>query len=323
MNRILSGFNKGIAFWVAGFGILAFFIPSLFTFLKPAINLFFGLAMFGIGLVITGDNYRNILRTPGKIFYGTACQFIIMPLLALVTSILFRLSPEWTVGLILTGAAPGAMTSNVISYLSKGDVAYSVSLTALSTLLCPVLTPLIILLLAGTRIPISFFPMFKTIILVVILPLLGGFLVRKFFPKFVHAIGEWPSTLSVLAIVVITSYVVAINKASLGYASFIVIFAVVFHNAMGMILGYLAGYPVKFSFTRRKTLSIEIGMQNAGLGVILALNHFSKEVAIPSAIFTIWCIFTASLMVYFWSVIEKNRPTETGKKASPVPTPDR
>jgi BASS family bile acid:Na+ symporter len=149
--------------------------------------------------------------------------------------------------------------------------------------------------------------MFKTILLVVVLPLIAGFFIRRTMPRFVNHIGEWPSTISVIAIVVITSYVVAANKSNLGLASLIVIVAVIFHNAMGMILGYLAGYIARFNFIRRKTLSIEIGMQNAGLGVVLALNHFGKEVAIPSAIFTIWCIFTASLMVYFWKLIEKKQ----------------
>ena len=113
MNKVLWFFNKGIALWVAGFGLLAYFVPGLFSNLNNLINLFFGLAMFGIGLVITENDYQNILRTPGKIAFGTFCQFTIMPLLALLTSFLFKLSPAWTVGLILTGAAPGAMTSNV------------------------------------------------------------------------------------------------------------------------------------------------------------------------------------------------------------------
>lgn len=261
---------------------------------------FFGLAMFGIGLVITQKNYTNILSNPFKILFGTLCQFTIMPLLALLTSRLFHLSDAWTLGLVLTGAAPGAMTSNVISYLSKGDVAYSASLTAVSTLLCPVLTPLICLLLVGTRIPIAFLPIFKTIMLVVLAPLLLGFFVRKYFPLAVVRIKEWPSAISVLAIVVITSYVISINRDSLGATSVLIIAAVAFHNALGMTLGYFAGYLGRLDFLRRKTLSIEIGMQNAGLGVVLVLQHFGKEVAVPAVIFTVWCIFTASILIYFW-----------------------
>ncbi len=307
MNKLLRFFNKGIVLWVIAFGILAYIHPPFFSGLKNYINIFFGIAMFGIGLVITEKDYRNIIRSPLKVAFGTLCQFTIMPLLALVTSTIFNLSPAWTVGLILTGAAPGAMTSNVISYLSKGDVAYSVSLTATSTLLCPILTPLLTLLLAGTRIPIAFFPMFITIVLVVVLPLVAGFFVRKILPQLIPKLGEWPSTLSVLAIVVITSFVIAINKDKFGYASLILLCAVAFHNAIGMAMGFFAGYIGRLNYLRRKTLSIEIGMQNAGLGVVLAITHFGSETAIPAAIFTIWCILTASLLVYFWTFLERKQ----------------
>ena len=304
MNSLLRYFNKGIALWVAVLGLVAYFYPSIFNKLGSAINVFFGLAMFGIGTVITDDDYLNIIRTPGRVAFGTLCQFTIMPLLALLTSRLFHLSSAWTLGLILTGAAPGAMTSNVISYLSKGDVAFSVSLTALSTLLCPLLTPLITLWLAGTIVKIAFFPMFRIIVLIVVVPLVAGFVFRKIFPRFIVKMGEVPSSISVLSILIITSYVIAVNKDSLGYTSLLVLGAVVFHNGAGMLLGYFAGYGIKLDHLRRKTLSIEIGMQNAGLGVVIALNQFGKSVAIPAAIFTIWCIFTASLLVYFWAFVE-------------------
>lgn len=307
INRLLGFFNKSIVVWVLLFGLIAYRFPFVFAGLKSYINIFFGIAMFGIGLVITEENYRNIVRSPFKIAFGTLCQFTIMPLLALLTSALFNLSPAWTVGLILTGAAPGAMTSNVISYLSKGDVAYSVSLTALSTLLCPVLTPLITLLLAGTRVPIAFFPMFMTIVYTVVLPLVAGFLFRKIAPGVIPKLGELPSTLSVLAIVMITSFVIAVNKENLGFASLMLLCAVAFHNGVGMLAGFFVGYIGRLNFLRRKTLSIEIGMQNAGLGVVLALTHFEKETAVPAAIFTIWCIITASLLVYFWGFMEKRK----------------
>ena len=263
--------------------------------------------MFGIGLVITKDDYINIIKSPWAILFGNLCQFTIMPLLAFVTSYIFSLPNEIMLGLILTGSAPGAMTSNVISYLSKGDITYSVSLTAVATMLAPFLTPLITLALAGQEVPVPFFPMFLTIIYTVVLPLVGGFLVRLFFPAFIEKIGEMPATISVTAIVVITTYVVAANKSNLGMATFIIFAAVVFHNIAGMVLGFLAGTAARYTFIRKKTLSIEIGMQNAGLGVILALEHFSDKVAMPAAIFTIWCIISASLLINFWGYIGKKQ----------------
>ncbi|HOO70341.1 MAG TPA: bile acid:sodium symporter family protein [Spirochaetota bacterium] len=309
MKKIILFYNSKLSLWVIICAVIAYLHPGIFIIFKEYINLFFAITMFGIGLVITDDDYRNIINSPREILFGNLCQFTIMPLLGLVTAWIFSLPKEITVGLVLTGAAPGAMTSNVISYLSDGDVAYSVSLTAVATLLSPLLTPMITLLLAGTMIHIPFFSMFLTIIYTVVLPLLLGFVVRKFFTETIEKFDFFPPALSVTAIVVITSYVVAANRDNLGKATMIIFAAVVFHNIMGMLLGYASGSAAKYSFKRKKTLSIEIGMQNAGLGVILALKHFSQDVAIPAAIFTIWCIISASFLVNFWTFFdpEKNR----------------
>jgi len=305
MKKFLNVFNRLIVLWVIIFGIIAFYHPEIFVVFKNSINIFFSLAMFGIGLVLKEDDYLNILKNPGHVLFGTLCQFTIMPALAIITSNIFNLPLNWKIGLILTGAAPGAMTSNVISYLSKADTAYSISLTTLSTLLCPILTPFITFLLVHTHVPVNFLSMFLTIIFVVVIPLLIGFILRKTISEYIDKLGEIPSTISVIAIVFITSYVIAANKQNLSYATLIIILAVAFHNAMGMLLGYLSGYLINLNHIKRKTLSIEIGMQNAGLGVILALKHFGEEVAVPAAIFTVWCILTASLLVYFWKIVEK------------------
>lgn len=307
MRQIVHFYNNNLSLWVVLFAILAYLIPSPFIKLKSYINIFFAITMFGIGLVITDEDYKNIIKSPGAILFGNVCQFAIMPLLALITSMIFNLPKPFAVGLILTGSAPGAMTSNVISYLSRGDTAYSVSLTALATLLCPILTPLLTLILAGKIVPVPFWAMFITIIYTVVIPLVIGFALRRLYPNLLIKIREIPPAISVTAIVIICSFVVAANKGNLGKATLIILLAVLFHNLVGMILGYIAGVAIKFSFKRKKTLSIEIGMQNAGLGVVLALKHFSADVAIPGAIFTIWCIISASLLVYFWKYIEKWR----------------
>jgi BASS family bile acid:Na+ symporter len=305
--RIIRFYNNNLSLWVVVFGLVAYIYPPSFLFTGKFINWFFAAAMFGIGMVIQDDDYKNIIKAPRPILFGNICQFSIMPLLGLGVSYIFGLPKEIAVGLVLTGAAPGAMTSNVISYLSRGDVAYSVSLTALATLLSPVLTPLITLLLIGERVPIAFFPMFLTIITTVVVPLLLGFVVRKNLPRFVERNADLPASVSITAIVVITSYVVARNKGNLNIATAIVFIAVIVHNLLGMLLGFFAGAAAKFDFRRKKTLAIEIGMQNAGLGVVLALKHFSEKTAIPAAIFTIWCIISASLLVNFWKFIEIRR----------------
>ncbi len=304
MNRILKLYNNNLSIWVVLFSIIAYLYPPLFKGLDPFIIIFFAITMFGIGLVITQENYQNIVRSPGAILYGNLCQFTIMPLLGLATAYIFDLPKAITVGMVLTGAAPGAMTSNLISYLSDGDTAYSVSLTAVATLICPFLTPLLTLFLAGKMLPIPFWDMVGTIIYAVVIPLFVGYQISKNFPQFLEKVKEVPPTISVTAIIVICSCVVAVNKDNLGKTTLIIFIAVVVHNIVGLTLGYLAGKAGRFNFKRKKTLSIEIGMQNAGLGAVLALKHFPKEVAIPAAIFTIWCIISASLLVSFWKFVE-------------------
>ena len=290
--------------WVILFAIIAYFIPPVFLIFKSTINWFFAGAMFGIGLVLKKKDYRNIAKSPLAILFGVLCQFTIMPLLSITIGTLLNLPDYIVIGMVITGSAPGAMTSNVISYLSKADVAYSVSLTTVATLLSPVLTPLLTLWLVGAKIPIEFWTLFKTIMYTVVIPLLLGFTIRSVFPVFVSKVEEIPPLISVVSIVIITSFVVAANVNSINQATVIVFFAVILVNLSGMLLGYLSGYIPRFSFKRKKTLAIEIGMQNAGLGVVLALTHFNEKVAIPAAIFTIWCIISAS--VFAWIVKAKD-----------------
>ncbi len=305
--KIIRFISSNIVLWVISFALLAWFYPAAFLVFKNSINWFFAGAMFGIGLVLKTEDYRNILKSPLAVLFGTLCQFTIMPLLSLAIGILLKLPDVVILGLVITGAAPGAMTSNVISFLSKADVAYSVSLTTVATFLAPILTPLLTLWLVGQRIPVSFWAMFNTIVVTVVVPLFAGFGVRKLFPAFVEKMEDIPPLISVLSIVVITSYVVAANVNNLKMTTFIILLAVFLVNLSGMILGYLAGYIPKFNQRRRKTLAIEIGMQNAGLGVVLALKHFDATVAMPAAFYTIWCIISATVFVRIINIVKERK----------------
>lgn len=307
--KIVRFVSSNIVLWVILFALPSYFYPAVFLIFKNTINLFFAGAMFGIGLVLKTEDYRNILKSPLAVLFGTLCQFTIMPLLSLGIGLALKLPDYIILGLVITGAAPGAMTSNVISYLSKADVAYSVSLTTVATFLAPVLTPLLTLLLVGQRIPVSFWAMFNTIVITVVVPLLAGFGVRKLFPVFIEKVEDVPPLISVLSIVVITSYVVAANVENLKMATLIILVAVFLVNLFGMSLGFLAGYIPKFNLKRRKTLAIEIGMQNAGLGVVLALKHFNESVAMPAAFYTIWCIISATIFV---RIVNSFRSIESG-----------
>ncbi|HUU27733.1 MAG TPA: bile acid:sodium symporter family protein [archaeon] len=289
--------NRLFPLWVICGAVTAYYRPELFTgFLSDQVTLFFGITMFGIGVTLELGRAASTLRRVDKILFGTFAQFSIMPLSAYFLSRLVDIRPELAVGLVLTGCVPGAMSSNVLAYVAKGDVAYSIALTTLSTFLSPWITPALTLLLLGDRVHIPYFGMMMTIIYTVILPLAAGLIFRKLLDRRLAGFLEFFPTLSIAAIVVICSVVVARNVDLIGQVTLGLFGLVAALNLTGMVGGFVFGILIRLNAAARKTLSIEIGMQNAGMGVVLALTHFKDQsaVALPSAIFTIWCIITAS-----------------------------
>jgi BASS family bile acid:Na+ symporter len=299
-EKILSFYTKHFAVWVIIFGVLAYLFPQPFAILKPGYDWFFALTMFGIGAVLNIEDFRRIAAKPSIVLIGSCAQFTIMPLGAFALANVFNLPPEVAVGLILTGSAPGAMASNVMSYIAKADTAYSVSLTTVSTLLCPVLTPGLTLILAHSRLEVPFWQMMLSVINMVVVPLFIGFGVRHFFKEKIEKVLAVFPAISVTFIIFICSLVIALNKDRLGQVTGLVLTAAVILNIYGMLAGYGIGTAFRMVPIRRRTLSIEIGMQNAGLGTALALKHFGEEAALPAAAFVFICIITASVMARFW-----------------------
>jgi BASS family bile acid:Na+ symporter len=256
--------------------------------------------MFGIGAVLQIEDFKRIAQKPVIVLIGSCAQFSIMPLGAFVLAKLFGLPDEMTVGLILTGSAPGAMASNVMSYIAKADTAYSISLTMVSTLLCPVLTPGLTLVLAGAMMKVNFCAMMMDVIYMVVAPLFVGFCVRGFFEKKIEKVAAIFPAISVTFIIFICSLVIARNRDNLAEVTGIILAAAVVLNVYGMFAGYGVGSLFRLGDKRRRTLAIEIGMQNAGLGTVLALEHFGAEAAMPAAAFVFICIITASIMAAIW-----------------------
>jgi len=300
LNRILTFYTRYFALWVVAFGVVAWFMPGPFVLIKPGMNWFFALTMFGIGVALDLEDFKRIARNPGIVAVGTAAQFLIMPFGAFVIAKIMRLPDEIAVGLILTGAAPGAMASNVMSYIAKADTAYSVSLTTVSTLLCPLLTPGLTLMLAGTRMDVSFFAMFLSVVQTVVLPLALGFLIKVKFAERIKPILPVFPAISATFIIFICSMVIALNRDYLASVTGIVLITCLILNVYGMNMGYGVGVLFRMEQRRRRTLSIEIGMQNAGLGVVLALAHIGDRAAVPAALFVFICIITASIMSALW-----------------------
>ncbi len=323
IKKILELYTRALALWVVLFGILAYVFPAPFVFLGKlkvgtlatgafsytlsGNTLFFALTMFGIGVALHPDEFKRILRKPWIVAVGSAAQFSIMPLGAFVLARIFNLSPIMTVGLILTGAAPGAMASNVMSYVAKADAAYSVSLTTVSTLLCPLLTPTLTWLLARSTLPIPMGKMMVDVLIMVLIPLLLGFVVRRLFTRRIEKILPVFPALSATFIVFICSVVIALNREHLPRVTGVVLIVGIILNLYGLAAGYGVARIFRMSLSRRRALSIEIGMQNAGLGSALALENFGEEAALPAALFVFICIITASGLAAFWQRTDRVR----------------
>lgn len=306
LKKVLGCYTKYFAIWVILFGLVAYLLPRPFMALKPAMNWFFALTMFGIGVVLQVEDFKRIAKRPIIVLVGSAAQFSIMPLGAFALAKLFDLPPEIAVGLILTGSAPGAMASNVMSYIAKADTAYSVSLTTVSTLLCPVLTPGLTYILAGSRLEVPFWEMVLSVLKMVVIPLFVGFGVRHYIKEKIEKILPVFPAISVTFIIFICSLVIALNRDNLAEVTGIILTVAIVLNIYGMLAGYGVGSAFRMNLARRRTMAIEIGMQNAGLGTVLALKHFGEQAAMPAAIFVFICIITASAMAALW----QRRPAE-------------
>ena len=249
-----------------------------------------GAVMFGMGLSLRGRDFALVLRRPRDVAVGVAAQFVCMPLLAWALSKALHLPPELALGVVLVGACPGGTASNVIAYLAKGDVALSVTMTACSTLLAPLATPAIVLLLAGKSIDVNAVAMFLSIVKIVIAPIVVGVAVNELLPRFAARIRRAMPAFSTIVVAVIVAGVVAAGVTRIREAAGIVALAVVLHNALGMALGWGVGRLFRMDAARRRTLAIEVGMQNSGLAVSLAAMHFASMplAAVPGALFSVW-----------------------------------
>ena len=243
--------------------------------------------MLSMGLTLTAEDFKRILKRPHIILYGALLQFSVMPLTGFLIAKLFGYGPQLLAGVVLVGSAPGGTASNLITYLSGGNLPYSVSMTALSTLLSPLFTPLWTLLLAGKYVPVPFTGMALTTLKIVVFPVLAGMVLRKFLGERVRRLEPILPYVAVLAIAFIISVIFAVNREKLFDTSLSLFIGVNLHILSGFALGFLLGKLTRLDNQLAKTLSIEVGMQNSGLSAVLAMKFFSPLSALPSALFSL------------------------------------
>ncbi len=298
---IIQQLTRLFPLWAILFSWLAWVQPELFSAHKPTIIPLLSLVMFGMGLTLTLDDFKRVLKMPQLVGFGALLQFSVMPFFAWLISVILNLDPLLTAGMILVGASPGGTASNVICYLSKANVALSITMTAVSTFLAVLLMPWISWLYISATIDVPVFNMLKSIFQIVILPVSLGIALNHFLHKILQPLRHVFPLISVLAIVFIIAIIVSLNAQRLAELSFILLFAVVLHNLAGLGCGYWFTRALGYDKKECRTLAIEVGMQNSGLAVAMAFKYFSAAAALPGAIFSIWHNLSGSLLASYWN----------------------
>ncbi|TGK06713.1 bile acid:sodium symporter family protein [Leptospira semungkisensis] len=275
---------------------------------KALLPTLLAIVMLGMGFGLAISDFKRIFTTPLQTLVGTLGHFVIMPLAAYAVVLLLGLEYELALGVILVGSCPSGTTSNLINYLAKGDVALAVVITSLSTLLCPILTPIIVTFFGslldssgGKVMEISFLEMLKTVIVIIVVPITIGMSVKRKFPRFAEMIEKPYKIFSILFLVFVVVFVTYKNRDEFWNMVTLVGLAVILHNTFGFAVGYLLPKLLRLGERQSRTISIEVAIQNTTLGMTLAIQFFGPKVALPSAIFSIWMYITGLVMALVWS----------------------
>ena len=326
-SKFLSNYTS---FVVIAIAVVTFLVPAIMKwvnfalFVDPVSNKFtwqsiiIGIIMFSMGLTLTKEDFHILAQRPFDICIGAIAQYLIMPFLAFAISRVLNLPDAIALGLILVGCCPGGVSSNIMSYLCGGDVAFSVGMTTVSTLLSPIATPLLVSFLAsGTQITIKGIPMFVSIIETVILPVALGFVLNYFLGKnkqFQEFQKIMPG-IAVIGLSCVVGGVIASQVANFFQSGIVIFAAVLLHNGLGYLLGYFAGAVTGMNYSKRKTISIEVGMQNAGLATNLATTtaQFASapQAAVICAVSCVWHSISGTLLAGFFSFRDKNKKAAT------------
>ena len=303
MKKLCQYLSEYMGVLVLAAALLALIFPNVLQQIRPTfINYLLGVVMFGMGLTLNLTDFKIVFSRPKDVITGCLAQFTIMPLLAWVLATVFRLDEALALGVVLVGCCPGGTASNVITYLAKGDLALSVGMTGVSTLVAPLLTPLLTWALAGKTVDVDVAGMLLSILWVVILPIVVGLTVKWIWPKFTEKATDYLPAVSSIAIALIVAIVIGANASKLMAGGLVIVVVVVLHNLCGLSLGYLIGRMLGLSEPKKRAISIEVGMQNSGLASSLATIHFAAYplATIPGAIFSVWHNISGAMVAYLY-----------------------
>lgn len=301
LQKISQFATATFLFWMIVAAVLGFVFPSQLATLGPIVPYLLGIVMLGMGMTIEPKDFKVIFQAPKAVIVGVILQYTIMPTLAFIIAKLFNLSADVAIGVILVGCCPGGTSSNVMSYLAKANVALSVAITTVSTLLAPFVTPALIYLFAKEWLNISFLSMFWSVVQVVLIPIIIGFVIQMVAKRFAQQVATTLPLISVIAISLILATVVGGSKTQILATGLLIFAVVVLHNVLGYATGYALAHLLKLDRPDKKAVSIEVGMQNSGLAVSLATVHFNPLAAVPGAVFSFVHNITGPILAKYWS----------------------
>lgn len=297
--------------WAVALSAIAYRCPGAFTPLLPHTGLMLGLIMFTMGLTLTAADFRRVLQRPAPVAAGIGLHYLVMPAAAWGLARAFHMPPDLTAGMVLVGSVASGTASNVIIYLAGGDVALSVTVSALSTVVGVFATPLLARLYIDASISVDMAGMLVGIVQIVILPIALGLGAHRLASARIARIERWLPLCAMIAIVLLIAAIVAGSRAHLATLGAVVCIAVMLHNAIGLVCGYWGSKLLGFDEAVCRTIAIEVGMQNSGLAAQLGKTHFSLLAALPGAIFSVWHNVSGSLLAGYW----RGHPTATGRRA--------
>ncbi|MBZ1510575.1 bile acid:sodium symporter family protein [Leuconostoc mesenteroides] len=311
MNTIksLSKFlTKYFTFFVILVALLAIFIPGPGTTLATtkvgnlsAVSILLMIVLFGMGITLTPNDFKRVARNPLQVILGTIAHYVIMPFIAFLLVHLFGLTGAAAVGVILVGSAPSGTSSNVMSFLSGGDVALDVSIGLISTLLAPVMIPTLLKLLAGKWVNVPFSSMFFSAFQIVVIPIVLGIIFHTIFKEHVQKVIEIMPLISQVAILVIILAVLSANsKTILAVSTLILVPVIILHNLLGYLLGYGFSKLMKMDTPQQKAITFEVGMQDSALASTLAISFFEPASAIAAVMFSVWHNISGSVLASLW-----------------------
>lgn len=300
LDKLIKFVNKYLAVWVILISIAAYFKPAIFSGYSSWLTNSLILFMFGVGVNVTLGDFKLVFKRPKDVLYGIVIRYLVMPLVAFGLSKLMNLPPYLAAGLILVGCCPSGIASNVLTFLGKGDTALSLTVSSFNTILSPLLTPAMFLLLAGSFIPINASSMILDILKIVIFPISTCLVLRAVVPTFIDRLARFGPPVCIFCIIFIVAVSVALNADKLLSVGMIVFLAVILHNAVGLGLGYGISKAVGMPEPKARAITFEVGMENSGLGLALAIAHIHPLASLPAAIFSVWHQISGASLATYW-----------------------